>query len=171
MPETTNPATFISLYDKMLTTLAHLAEKGAEHAQGLGENREAFLDWRLIGDMEPWRFQAAVVVNFAQAWPARVAGMTPPEEVDVQMPLAGFQEAIAEAKTYLAGFDPQRLLDGEAWPVTFQIGPGMEPTLPGGRWLTGFATTNLYFHLSMAYAILRARGAPIGKVDLFAGGL
>ena len=46
----------------------------------------------------------------------------------------------------------------------------MEPTLPAGQW-TVSATTNLYFHLSMAYSILRARGVQIGKVDLFAGGL
>ena len=48
------------------------------------------------------------------------------------------------------------------------------PTLPlghAGRWITGFATTNLYFHLSMAYAILRAHGVAIGKVDLFPTGL
>jgi len=32
-----------------------------------------------------------------------------------------------------------------------------------------FATTNIYFHLSIAYAILRANGVPIGKADLFAG--
>lgn len=52
------------------------------------------------------------------------------------------------------------------------IGSGqMEPTLAAGRWLSVFATTNLYFHLSTAYGILRAHGVPIGKVDLFASGL
>ena len=47
----------------------------------------------------------------------------------------------------------------------------MEPTLPAGRWLTVFATINLYFHLSTAYDILRAKGVPLGKPDLFAAGL
>jgi len=47
----------------------------------------------------------------------------------------------------------------------------MKPTLPSGQWLTVFATTNLYFHLSTAYGILRAKGVPLGKVDLFATGL
>ena len=47
----------------------------------------------------------------------------------------------------------------------------MEPTLPAEQWLTVFGTTNLFFHLSTAYGILRARGVPIGKVDLFAAGL
>ena len=47
----------------------------------------------------------------------------------------------------------------------------MEPTLPTGQWLSVFATTNIYFHLSIAYAILRSKGVPIGKIDLFAGQL
>ena len=34
-----------------------------------------------------------------------------------------------------------------------------------------FATTNLYFHLSTAYGILRSKGVQIGKIDLFGGGL
>ena len=51
------------------------------------------------------------------------------------------------------------------------LGTGMEPTLPSGQWLTGFATTNIYFHLSTVYGILRSKGVQIGKIDLFAGGL
>ena len=47
----------------------------------------------------------------------------------------------------------------------------MEPTLPAAQWLTVFATTNLYFHFSTAYGILRSKGVPIGKIDLFASGL
>ena len=47
----------------------------------------------------------------------------------------------------------------------------MEPTLPVAQWMTGFATTNIYFHMSMAYAILRSKGVPIGKLDLFPTGL
>jgi hypothetical protein len=56
-------------------------------------------------------------------------------------------------------------------PVTFKIGEIMEPTLPAGQWITGFATTNIYFHVSMAYAILRMKGVPLGKLDMFPKGL
>ena len=79
--------------------------------------------------------------------------------------------AIAKAKAWIADLPPT-LFDGrEDEPLTYTIGTGMTLTLPNGQWITGFATTNLYFHLSTAYGILRSRGAPIGKVDLFAGGL
>jgi hypothetical protein len=37
--------------------------------------------------------------------------------------------------------------------------------------VSGFATTNFYFHLSMTYAILRMKGVGLGKRDFFAGGL
>lgn len=47
----------------------------------------------------------------------------------------------------------------------------IQPTLTVGQWVTGFATTNILFHLSMAYATLRSRGVPLAKQDLFTGGL
>lgn len=47
----------------------------------------------------------------------------------------------------------------------------MEPTFEVAQWIPGFATPNFYFHLSMAYAILRSKGVALGKRDFFAGGL
>ena len=47
----------------------------------------------------------------------------------------------------------------------------MAPTLPAAQWLTVFAATNVHFHVSMAYAILRANGVPLGKADMFIAGL
>jgi len=53
---------------------------------------------------------------------------------------------------------------------TINIG-AMEPTFPTSQWISVFATTNIYFHLSTAYGILRSKGVQIGKRDLFAGGI
>ena len=47
----------------------------------------------------------------------------------------------------------------------------MEPTLPAAHWLSVFATTNITFHSSMVYAILRTKGVSLGKLDLFPTGL
>jgi len=162
---------FVDLYSRQLTTAAHLLTKGAEHAKATGASEAELLDWRLIGDMQPLRFQLMVVCNFAQAWPARVAGLPVPAEISDSLDVAGFQAAIAEAKTWLAGLTAEQFAGRDDVPLTFMIGTGMEPTLPSGQWLTVFATTNLYFHLSTAYGILRSKGVQIGKVDLFAGGL
>jgi hypothetical protein len=163
--------TFVDLFSRQLGTLDSLLDKGAAHAEANRASLAEMLDWRLIEDMQPLRFQAMVVCNFARQWPARAAGMPAPADVSVDLDLAGFKAAIADAKSYLAGLKPEQFAGRDDAPLTVQIGTGMEPTLPASQWLTVFATTNLYFHLSTAYAILRARGVPIGKVDLFASGL
>ena len=163
--------TFVDLFARQLGTLEHLLAKGAEHAKVLGVSEEDMLDWRLIEDMQPLRFQAMVVCNFSRQWPARVAGLPLPADIAADLDLAGFKAAIADAQAWLAALKPEQFAGRDDVPLTVTIGNGMEPTLPAGQWLTVFASTNLYFHLSTAYAILRAKGVPIGKVDLFASGL
>lgn len=167
---TTNLHTFVGLYDKGLTTLSHILERGAEFAKSKGETPDQMLEWRLIEDMNPLRFQAFVCINFAKRWTARAAGVEVPPEIASDLDYAGIQKAIADAKAFLAKIDAGQLTAREHEPHTENLG-GLEPTLPLGQWLTGFSTTNFYFHLSMAYAILRARGVQIGKRDVFAGGL
>ena len=157
--------TFVRMYDQQLVTVAHLLDKG-EAAGG-----EAILDWRLVEDMHPLRFQVRTVVNFARNWPARVVGQEPPAEIGDNLDLAGFRAALADARSLLATMTPEQFAARDDVPLTATLGNGLTPTLPSGQWLTGFATTNVYFHLSMVYAILRAKGVPIGKTDLFAAGL
>lgn len=162
--------TFVELYSKGLTTLDGLLTKGAAFAAEKGVSGAEMLNWRLIDDMNPLSFQAIVAINFSKQWPARVAGLPVPENIREDLDLAGYRAEIANAKAYLAGLKADQFAGREDVPVTFNLGM-MEPTLPGETWLTGFSTTNFYFHLSMAYAILRNRGVPLGKPDMFGGGL
>ena len=162
--------TFVDLYSKGLTTLDGLLTKGAAFAATKGVSEGGMLNWRLIDDMNPLSFQVIVVTNFSKQWPARVAGLPVPENIPEDLDLAGCKAEIANAKALLAGLKPEQFEGRGTVPVTFNLGM-MEPTLPGETWLTGFSTTNFYFHLSMAYAILRSRGVPLGKPDMFAGGL
>jgi len=162
--------TFVDLYSKGLTTLDHILTKGAEFAASKGVSSGEMLEWRLIEDMNPVRFQAYVVINFAKQWTARAAGVDVPADIPQDLDFDGLKAAIAEARTFLAGLKPQQFEGRDG--VTLKVALGqIEPELPLGQWLSGFATTNFYFHLSTAYGILRSRGVPIGKVDLFAGGL
>ena len=162
---------FIDLYSRQLATASHLLNKGAKFAAANGVSEADMLEWRLVDDMAPLRFQLAMVCNFAQAWPARVAGLPVPADAADGLDVAGFQAAIAASKAWLAARTPAEFADRDDAPLTFLIGNGMEPTLPSGQWLRVFATTNLFFHLSTAYAILRAKGVQVGKPDMFAAGL
>ena len=163
--------TFVDLFSRQAATASHLIDKGLDFAKSKGASEADMLGWRLVDDMQPLSFQLMVVANFARLWPARVAGLPLPAEVGDDLDAAGFKAALADARAYLASLTAEQFAGRDEVPLTFEIGTGMKPTLPAGQWLTVFAATNLYFHLSTAYAILRAKGAPIGKVDLFAAGL
>ena len=168
---TVNLFTFVGMYSKALDTAAHILGKGVEHARATGASDADVLGWRLIEDMAPLAFQLMVVVNFTRLWPARAAGLPLPAEVSAELSVPEFQTAIAEAKAWLAALNPEQFAGRDEVPLTVTLGTGMEPTLPAGQWITGFATTNIFFHLSTAYGILRSRGVQIGKRDLFAGGI
>jgi hypothetical protein len=162
---------FVGMYDRVLGSLGHLLDKGAEFAEVQGLDPEAIRGWRLVDDMATFRFQAEAVISFSRQWTARVAGLPVPERLAEDLTLDGFRAAIATAQAELAAMTPEQFAGRDDVPLTIRITDALEPTFPASQWLSGFATTNIYFHLSIAYAILRHKGVPIGKIDLFAGRL
>ncbi len=163
---------FVELYARALETVDHLLGRGAAFAAEKGISEQELLGWRLADDMNPLSFQLAVAINFCNGWVARGAGLAIPEAIEgAAQDVANFKAAIAAARAFLDSVTPQQINDRDGALITFKIGDIMEPTLPAHRWLTGFATTNIHFHMSIAYAILRMKGVPIGKIDLFPSGL
>lgn len=163
--------TFTDLYRRALNSLSHILAKGWEHAKSNGVSEAEMLEWRLIEDMQPLAFQVRTVFSFTRSWPSRVVGKPVPDSFPENLDVAQLQAEIAASKAYLASLTADDFAGRDDVPLEATLGTGMTLTLPSGRWLTVFATTNIYFHLSIAYAILRAHGAPLGKIDLFAGEL
>jgi hypothetical protein len=60
---------------------------------------------------------------------------------------------------------PEAAFEGsEARTVVLKIGLN-EMSFIGSAYLSGFATPNFYFHMTMAHAFLRHNGVEIGKRD------
>jgi uncharacterized protein len=163
---------FVEIYTRALEAADHILGKGVAFAGEKAIAEQEMLGWRLVEDMNPLSFQLAVIINFSRGWTARAAGLAVPESIEgAAMDVAGFKAAIANARAFLGGITPAQINDRDQAPITFKIGDIMEPTLPASQWLTGFATMNIHFHLSIAYAILRMKGVPLGKIDMFPSGL
>lgn len=162
--------TFAGVYTRGLDTLAHLLNKGAEFAKAKGVSEAEMLDWRLAPDMFSLKEQAQTVIRFAEQWTARAVGVEVPGERPTERTLQDLLKDIAEVKAYVASFDAGRYEAREGATATVNLGV-MEPTFPIGQWVPNFSMPNFYFHLSMAYAILRQRGLDLSKRDFFAGGL
>jgi hypothetical protein len=169
---TINLHSFVGLYDRVLATADHLLTKGSGFAAEQGVSEADMLGWKLADDMLPLSFQFAIIVNFSKSFTARTAGIEVPEAiVHADIDVAGFHAAIAEARAFLAGISEDQIVGREDVPLTVKLGDVMEPTLPAAQWMTGFALTNVQFHMGMAYAIMRMKGVPLGKIDLFSNGL
>jgi uncharacterized protein len=164
-----NLYTYVGVFSRGLDTLAHILGKGAEFAKAQGASEDDMLEWRLAPDMFPLRQQAQTVIRFAGGWSARAAGTEMPADPDNLQTLADLRRGIEETKAQLAALKPEQFEGRDEVPQTINI--GQEMTFPIGQWVPGFAMPNFYFHLSMAYAILRQRGVALGKRDFFAGGL
>ena len=45
------------------------------------------------------------------------------------------------------------------------VGPGRTMEFPGEMFLKAFSLPNFFFHVTMAYALLRQGGVELGKMD------
>ena len=81
---------------------------------------------------------------------------------------SSFEELKERCRTtirYIGGID-RAAFDGAAErEVELKFPNGMGYRFTGGDYLTGFVLPNFYFHVTTAYALLRANGVQVGKPD------
>ena len=78
------------------------------------------------------------------------------------MPVTGVQTCALPI--YLRTVDTAKLDAAGEKEIVFPIGPN-KMKMKGGDYLVLFVLPNFYFHVTMAYAVLRECGAEIGKRD------
>ena len=161
----------VDVYSRALDTIDHVLRKGESFAADSGMDAESILDWRLVDDMNPLRFQLGLVIRFSCDFAGLGADVEPPAAIDDSLDLAGFHAAIADAKAFLASLTPEQFAGRDELEHSRTLGNGTTFALPIEQWLRVFALTNIHFHMSMVYGILRARGVQIGKLDLFSSGV
>ena len=154
----------IPVFQKMLTNLSGILTKAESYAAARRIDPTVLLATRLFPDMFPLVRQVQIACDFAKGAGARLAGIEVPSFADTEESFADLQSRIARTQSFLAGLKPEQIDGGEGRPVTVK-GHGMEFHFKGLEYLTGFALPNFYFHLTTAYAILRANGVELGKTD------
>jgi uncharacterized protein len=150
----------IATYRSRLTTLEGLIAKAEAHEAG-----EALLEAKLAEDMHPLATQIKFVTNI----PGDTAKRLGVAENEWSMePPASFADAkalIAQTLEMLDGISAEDLPAPDAR-VEFAIGDGaFNFEMSAEEYVREFSLPNFYFHLSMAYAILRMKGLAIGKSE------
>ena len=156
-----NPVPFFS---HSLTALSKILEKAQAFETAKNIKPEVIPQLRLIADMLPlWR-QVTIACDHAKGASARLAGIEVPGFADNETTLAELRDRVAKTLEFLATVPEAAFEGAEARTITVKAGP-RELTFPAVQYYLGYAIPNFYFHMSTCYAILRANGVEVGKVD------
>ncbi len=152
---------------KMLTNLDNWLAKAEEHAKAKSFDPNVLCVARLAPDQYTFTRQVQAACDSAKFAAARVSGKAPPAHPDTETTMEQLHARVRSVIEYLGTFATRDFEGGEARivPLSFMPGKGLK----GDDYLTEMALPNFYFHLNMAYAILRHNGVPVGKVDYIGG--
>jgi hypothetical protein len=154
----------IPAFIRGLKNLSNMLEKGSAFAAEQGVPLSDLLDARLIDDMAPLTRQVQMVTDTAKFVAVRVGQVANTPWADDEVSYADVQGRVAKAIAFLEAASPDGFEGREDAKVVLTTPSGDIP-FTGSVYVHGFAIPNFFFHLSMAYALLRMKGVPVGKLD------
>jgi hypothetical protein len=157
------PHDALALFTKTLENLEKWMDKADEQAKARSFDVDVLAQSRLAPDQFAFVQQVQSACDQAKYAAAYLGGKQPPSHPDTEKTLAELRERIRKCTGFVASVQEQDLAGAEERKVA--------PPWLGGRWLKGsdylaqVAVPNFFFHATMAYAILRHNGVPLGKMD------
>lgn len=153
----------VPVFTKSLENLKHFLQKGLEHAEVNGVAESDFLAFKLAPDMFPLSRQIQIVTDNAKGAVARLAAVEPMKIEDTESTAAELMNRIDTVIAHIATFTPEQFTAAGEVMVTLPYYPGKY--MEASDYLTEFAIPNFFFHLNMAYAIIRSSGVALSKGD------
>lgn len=164
MPLTMHSAT-VPVFVRMLNNVLAWLDKAEAHAKARKFDPSNYLGLRLAPDMLPFARQIQIATDHVKGCTARLAGMEPPKWADDESTLDDLRARVRKAIEYAQSVPAAKLDGSEARDVTLPLGPSRTLTFPGEVFMKNFSLPNFYFHVTMAYALLRQAGVELGKMD------
>jgi hypothetical protein len=161
----------ISLYDVSipiftlsLNNLSAILDKAGRHSEAKKVDPKAFPAARLIVDMLPLSAQIQIACDTAKGAAARLAGVEIPKHEDTESTLPELKARVAKTLEFIKRIKPEQLQGAETRQIELKF-PQNTLTFTGLNYLTNFVLPNFFFHMTMAYALLRKNGVELGKRD------
>ncbi|MBI2770924.1 MAG: DUF1993 domain-containing protein [Burkholderiales bacterium] len=159
----------IPVFSHMLSNLSHLLDKAQAHAEARKFDATALTQYRLAPDMLPFTRQVLIACDAAKNGIARISGVEAPKFEDKETTFPELKERIQKTLDYLASVPAGKMDGTEDKDITFPIGRETTRTMKAQAYLLTWASPNMFFHITTAYAILRHNGVELGKADYLAG--
>jgi len=154
----------IPVFTLSLTNLAAILDKAASHGEAKKVDPKVMPQARLIADMLPLSAQIQIACDTAKGAAARLAGVEVPKHADTETTLAELKARVAKTLDFIKTIKPDQVQGAESREVVLQF-PQTTLKFNGATYLTNFALPNFFFHVTMAYALLRKNGVDLGKRD------
>jgi uncharacterized protein len=161
----------LSLYDvsipvfvRAFGNLSAILEKGRAFADEHGMPHAELIEARLIADMAPLSAQVQRCSDTAKGVAVRVGQVPNVVMEDKESSFEDLQERIARTVELLRSVPADSMIGREDARVTLPV-PGGEVPFTAQGFVLGFALPNFFFHVTTAYALLRMKGVPVGKLD------
>jgi len=148
---------------KLLGSLDACLDKAQAHATKNNYDPQVLLGSRLAPDMFPLMFQIQATCDQAQYAAGRTTSMELPAHADGEQGFEELKLRIKSVVNYLDGFGPEDFAEIDDVTVTTPRWKGKSMT--AANYFVEHAVPNFFFHLAMAYAILRHNGVEVGKRD------
>jgi uncharacterized protein len=148
---------------KMLGQLDKWLETADNHAKTKSFDPNVFLGIRLAPDQFPFSRQVQTACDTAKLATARLTGKEAPSHPDTEKTIDELRARVRTVIDYLDGFSAKDF-EGAATRTVSQ--PRWEgKTMTGADYFLEHGLPNFFFHITHAYAILRANGVSLGKRD------
>jgi len=129
------------------------------------KSESELLSASLAPDMRPLPAQYQMASDTAKNAVARLVGMEAPSMPDTESSFAELRERCDKTIAFVRSVNPAAIASSEDREVILSFPNGMGYRFSGRDYLTTFAIPNFMFHVTTAYAILRAAGVSLGKPD------
>jgi hypothetical protein len=153
----------IQQFAKMLRNLDTWLGKAEAHAKAKSFDPNTLLNSRLAPDMYPLVRQVQSACDSSKFSAAYLSGKQAPAHADNEQTMAELHERIAKVLSFFESVKEADLVGAEERKVAPKWLEGK--WLRGDHYLTQVGQPNFYFHVAMAYAILRHNGVELGKAD------
>jgi hypothetical protein len=158
----------IPLFIRGFDNLSAILEKSRAYADEKGIAHSELLEARLIADMAPLTAQIQRCSDTAKGAAVRVGQVDNIAMPDTETSFDELQARIAATVAFLKAV-PAGNFDGREEATVALPTPNGEIPFRAQDYVLGFALPNFFFHLTTAYALLRMKGVPIGKLDYLGG--
>jgi len=147
-----------------LTNLSAILDKAVAYAEAKKFDSAVFLQERLAPDMLPFVKQIQIACDTAKGAAARLANVENPKHEDNEANFADLAVRIHKTLDFLKSLSAAQFEGAEGREILLKF-PTNTLKFTGLDYLTHFVLPNFYFHISIAYALLRSNGVELAKRD------